>query len=70
MYRNGQLDGVTTAKVTQSLPAADGLSEMVHLKKLVESQIHDFEIAQMTSPDGAHLLHNKAYNKVNEIPED
>lgn len=59
----------TTAKVTGAVPAADGMSVMVHLEKIVEDHIHDFDLAKMRSPDGKPLLHNKAYYTVNEIPK-
>jgi hypothetical protein len=58
----------TTAKVTRVVPAADGMSVMVHLEKIVEDHIHDFDLSKMTSQDGGRLLHAKAYYTVNEIP--
>ena len=60
----------TTARVTKAVPSADGLSVMVHLEKITEDHIHDFDLARMTSKDGEHLLHNKAYYTVNEIPKE
>lgn len=59
----------TTARVTQAVPSADGLSVMVRLEKIVEDHIHDFDLAKITSQDGQHLVHNKAYYTVNEIPK-
>ena len=44
------------------------LSVRVHLENITEDHIHDFDLAQMTSQDGQHLLHHKAYYTVNEIP--
>ena len=46
-----------------------GLSVMLSLDKITEDHIHDFDLAKITSPDGQHLLHNKAYYTVNEIPK-
>ncbi len=60
----------TTANVTKAVPSSDGLSVMVHLEKITEDHIHDFDLARMTSKDGEHLLHNKAYYTVNEIPRE
>jgi hypothetical protein len=59
----------TKARVTKAVPAADGLSVMVHLEKIEEGHIHDFNLAPMKSKDGAPLLHTKAYYTVNEIPQ-
>jgi len=58
----------TTAHVTKAVPAADGLSVMLHLEKIEEGHIHDFDLAPMRANDGAPLLHAKAYYTVNEIP--
>jgi hypothetical protein len=59
----------TTPRVTQAVPSADGLSVMVHLDKITEDHIHDFDFAKMTSQEGNHLVHSKAYYTVNEIPK-
>jgi hypothetical protein len=59
----------TTAHVTEAIPSPDGLSVMVHLKKVVEDHIHDFDLTKMASQDGEPLLHRKAYYTVNEIPK-
>ena len=59
----------TTARVARAVPAADGLSVMVHLEKITEDHIHDFDLTKMISKDGQHLLHKKAYYTVNEIPK-
>jgi hypothetical protein len=58
----------TTAHVTAAVPSADGFSVYVHLEKIVEDHIHDFDLAKMMSQDGLHLVHNKAYYTVSEIP--
>lgn len=58
----------TSARVIQALPSADGLSVKLTLDQIVEDHIHDFDLARMTSQDGTHLLHSKAYYTVNEIP--
>lgn len=58
----------TTARVTKAVPAADGLSVRVHLEKIEEGHIHDFNLAKIQSKDGKPLLHVKAYYTVNEIP--
>lgn len=59
----------TTAEVMVATPSADGLSVVLQLKTIVEDHIHDFDLAEMTSQDGEHLLHRKAYYTVNEIPK-
>ncbi len=59
----------TTPRVTEAVPSADGLSVMVHLEKIAEDHIHDFDLVKITSEDGRHLLHTKAYYTVNEIPK-
>ena len=59
----------TTAHVTEAVPSADGLSVYVHLEKIMEDHIHDFDLSKMLSPDARHLVHNKAYYTVNEIPK-
>lgn len=58
----------TTPRVLEAVPAADGLSVMVKLETIVEDHIHDFDLSGLTSPTGEHLLHNRAYYTVNEIP--
>ena len=60
----------TTSRVTKAVPSADGLSVMVHLEKIEEGHIHDFDLAPIRSKEGAPLLHTKAYYTVNEIPHD
>jgi hypothetical protein len=59
----------TTAEVVEAIPAPDGLSVMVRLKKITEDHIHDFELSKIKSQDGSPLVHSKAYYTVNEIPE-
>ena len=59
----------TTARVTEAIPSADGLSVMVRLEKITEDHIHDFDLSNVKSQDGHPLLHNKAYYTVNEIPQ-
>jgi hypothetical protein len=58
----------TTPTVIRAVPAADGLSVMLHLDSIKEGHIHDFDLATMTSKDGGKLLHTKAYYTVNEVP--
>lgn len=60
----------TIARVTKAVPSSDGLSVRVYLDQIVEDHIHDFDLSGMTSRDGEHLVHNKAYYTVNEIPRD
>jgi len=43
---------------------------MVQLDKITEDHIHDFDLAGLTTEDGRHLVHKKAYYTVNEIPKD
>jgi hypothetical protein len=57
------------AQVTEAVPSADGLSVYVHLEQVKEDFIHDFDFSKITEPDGKHLVHNKAYYTVNEIPK-
>ena len=59
----------TTAAVTKAEPSADGLSVMVHLDKIVDDHIHDFDLSKMLSQEGQKLVHSKAYYTVNEIPK-
>jgi len=59
----------TTAKVTKAIPSVDGLSVNVHLEKIIEGHIHDFDLTTMKSNEGGSLLHTKAYYTVNEIPK-
>ena len=59
----------TTPRVTEAVPSADGLSVYVHLDKITEDHIHDFDLAKLLSQDGQRLLHVKAYYTVNEIPK-
>ena len=58
-----------SAHVTEAIPSADGLSVYVHLEQVREDYIHDFDLSKITEPDGKHLVHNKAYYTVNEIPK-
>ena len=60
----------TTARVTGAVPSADGLSVTVHLEKITEDHIHDFDLSRLTSLEGLRLLHNRAYYTVNEIPKE
>jgi hypothetical protein len=59
----------TTATVSRAVPSADGMSVMVHLEKITEDHIHEFDLGPITTPDGQRLLHKKAYYTVNEIPK-
>lgn len=58
----------TTAKILKAVPTGDGLSVMVHLEKIEEGHIHDFDLARIKSQGGQPLLHKNAYYTVNEIP--
>jgi len=60
----------TTPRVLEAVPAADGLSVFVRLDRIVEDHIHDFDLAKITSPEGRHLVHSRAFYTVNEIPKD
>ena len=60
----------TTARVTKAVPAPDGRSVRIHLEKIVEGHIHDFDLAALRSREGDPLLHTGAYYTVNEIPGD
>jgi hypothetical protein len=59
----------TTANVIAAVPSEDGLSVLVRVEKIVEDHIHDFDLSKITSQEGRHLVHNKAYYTVNEIPK-
>lgn len=58
----------TTPRVIRAVPSADGLSVRLHLDRIVEDHIHDFDLSRLTAQDGRRLLHAKAYYTVNEIP--
>lgn len=60
----------TTPKVLAAVPSADGLSVRITLEKIEEDHIHEFDLAGITSQEGGHLLHNRAYYTVNEIPRE
>lgn len=60
----------TTPKVLEAVPSADGLSVRITLEKIEEDHIHEFDLAGITSQEGGHLLHNRAYYTVNEIPRE
>ena len=59
----------TTAQVIKAVPSADGLSVYVYVEKIIEDHIHAFDLSKMLTPDAHHLVHNKAYYTVNEIPK-
>ena len=60
----------TTPKVLKAEPAADGMSVVVQLDRVVEDHIHDFDLSEMVGADGRRLLHHKAYYTVNEVPRE
>ena len=60
----------TTPKVLKAEPAADGMSVVVQLDRVVEDHIHDFDLSGMVGADGRRLLHHKAYYTVNEVPRE
>jgi len=60
----------TTPRVLQAVPSADGLSVHVRLDGIIEDHIHDFDLSGITSQEGGHLVHARAYYTVNEIPRD
>ena len=66
---DGPGKGKHIAHITKAVPAADGLSVMVHLEKFEIGHIYDFDLATMASKDGERLLHTKAYYTVNEVPK-
>jgi hypothetical protein len=59
----------TTPRITEATPSADGLTVYLHLDKIMEDHIHDFDFGKITAQDGQPLLHKKAYYTVNEIPK-
>jgi len=58
----------TTPNVMKAAPSEDGMSVMIHLDKIVEGHIHDFDLTKMKGKDGKNLLHKNAYYTVNEVP--
>lgn len=60
----------TTPQVLSAEPSPDGLTVLLHLDKITEDHIHDFDLREITAQDGQRLLHSKAYYTVNEIPKD
>jgi hypothetical protein len=60
----------TTARVVRAVAAADGLSVRLHLDQVIEDHVHEFDFGGVTSPEGRHLVHSKAYYTVNEIPSE
>lgn len=60
----------TTPKVLKAEAAADGMSVVVQLDRVVEDHIHDFDLSGMVGADGRKLLHHKAYYTVNEVPRE
>lgn len=60
----------TTARIVRAVPAADGLSVRLHLDQVIEDHVHEFDFGGVTSPEGRHLVHAKAYYTVNEIPSE
>jgi hypothetical protein len=60
----------TTPKVLKAEPAADGMSVVLQLDRVVEDHIHDFDLSGMVGADGRRLLHHKAYYTVNEVPRE
>ena len=60
----------TMPKVLKAEPAADGMSVVVQLDRVVEDHIHDFDLSGMVGADGRKLLHHKAYYTVNEVPRE
>jgi len=68
-YGSPEVDHATP-RVTRAVPSADGLSVRIHLDRITEDHIHDFDLTQVIAQDGQRLLHTKAYYTVNEIPKD
>ena len=46
----------------------DGMRVELSVKGVLESHIHDFDLAAMRGESGEPLLHHKAYYTVNEVP--
>lgn len=59
----------TTPKILGAEPSLDGFSVFLHLDKIVEDHIHDFDLVKVHSEEGGNLVHNRAYYTVNEIPK-
>jgi hypothetical protein len=58
----------TTATVNKVDVSEDAMEVQVHLNKLAEGHIHDFDLSNMKSKESENLLHKRAYYTVNEIP--
>ena len=59
----------TTPRVVRATPAADGRSVRLVVEGLVEGHVHAFDLAGLTSQDGAPLLHTQAYYTLNRLPK-
>ena len=68
-YGSPEVD-LTTARVMRVEPAEDGLSVAVHLDRVVDDHVHEFDLGRVVSREGKRLLHTKAYYTVNEIPKE
>ena len=66
-YGSPEVDQATP-NVIKAEPSEDGLTVYVHLDKITEDHIHDFNLSKITGTDGQSLLHTRAYYTVNEIP--
>lgn len=60
----------SAVRVVRAVPAQDGLSVRLHLERIVEDQVHDFDLSAIRSRDGGALVHPNAYYTVNEIPKE
>jgi len=68
-YGSPEVD-LTTARVVRVDPSEDGLSVAVHLDRVVDDHVHEFDLDRVVSREGKRLLHTKAYYTVNEIPKE
>ena len=58
----------STPVVTRAMVSEDGMRVELSVKGVLESHIHDFDLAAMRGESGEPLLHHKAYYTVNEVP--
>lgn len=58
-----------TPLVKHAKISPEGLRVQLVVDGIQESHIHDFDLANVNGKNGHSLLHTKAYDTVNEIPQ-
>jgi hypothetical protein len=59
----------TTPRVVKAIVSADGFQSQLRIDGLMQGHVHDFDLQQIRSVDGAPLVHVNAYYTLNEIPD-